>query len=198
MTKQRWMWLALGLSIAFNAAFLCALGVQLKMKHKRHAAWIERMEHFDGPPPPFPGRPPGADSTAPRPEPGELRFRTEQRDHLWHIRERFLPEMKATHEKLFQKRQELTGLITSEKPDTAAINRKLDEIGTLQILIEKGVVRQMLKERDLMDPEQREHFREGILRQMKDRDQFRHLRRFENEPNPEKQKTVERHKENAP
>jgi uncharacterized membrane protein len=177
MTKHRWLLLGLGLSIAFNLAFLGAFGYRQWTKHRHKAAWMERAGRFEGPPP-FPGASPFPD------EP--VQFRTEQRKHFEHMRGMFLPAVKETRERLFEKRRQLADLVTADKPDTVAIGRALDEIGTLQIRIEKEVVRQMLKERDVMDPKQREWFRKIILKRLDDKGQSRHLRRSEDtEPKTE-------------
>ena len=164
MTKKRWLLLGLALSVAFNCTFLGAFGYRLWSKHRNQAVWIERIERIG------PGGSPMAEE--------RFEFRMEQREHLKHIRERFLPRVGKIHERLFEKRRQLADMVTADKPDTIAIGRVLDEIGRLQIQIEKDVVRQMLKERDVMDPEQRERFLEMIERRFREGDQFMHLRRF--------------------
>jgi Spy/CpxP family protein refolding chaperone len=168
MTRQRWLIFALLLSIAFNFTFLGAFGYRMWIKHKHRAAhdqWIEG-------PPPMP--------EGPGPE-ERFEFRMEQRKHFQHMRDIFLPEVKKTHEQLFQKRKELADLIMSDKPDTASVNRKLDEISSLQMKIEKEVVHQMLKERELMDPEQRKQFQKFILKRFGDQDRRIIRRRLHDE-----------------
>lgn len=157
MTKQRWIIFALLLSIAFNFTFLGAFGYRMWVKHRHRPPYDFWMEG----PPPIPGRP-GNDEHS--------KFRMEQRKHFQHMREIFLPGVKKTHEQLFRKRKELADLIMTDKPDTAVINGMLNEISGLQMRIEKDVVRQLLKERELMDPEQRKQFQKFILKRLGDRD----------------------------
>jgi Spy/CpxP family protein refolding chaperone len=84
-------------------------------------------------------------------------------------------------------------MIASAKLDTAAIGRTLEEIGRMQIEIEQKVVRQMLRERELMDPKQRQQFNRIIIGRfgVKDRNEF--LRRYhreepDNRPKPQTNK----------
>ncbi len=151
MNRQRWLFLGLVLSLAFNFAFLGAFGYRYWIKRKYRAKWTHRIERMG---PAFPQGPPGVKE--------RFEFRKEQMEKLHHIRKPFLPRLGKTWKQVFQKRMELTELITSEKPDTVKIDQLIDEIGKLQCQIEKEVVRQMLKEREVMDPEQREHFRKFI------------------------------------
>jgi Spy/CpxP family protein refolding chaperone len=175
MTRQRWMVLGLLLSIAFNCAFLGAFGYRLLQKRKHRTEWGQRMENMEHDPmrPGAPGGGPGFED--------ELKLGPAQREHLKSLREKFFPLMHQSHERIFSKRQQLAGMIASARVDTAAIGRTLDEIGRMQIEIEQKVVRQMLKERELMDPEQRERFNRIIIGRFgaKDRNDF--LRRFHKE-----------------
>jgi Spy/CpxP family protein refolding chaperone len=165
MTRQKWLWLVLLLSAAFNFTFLGAFGYRLWKQHGQQAHWAERMERF-GPP----GPPEGVDLRDMGPPP--IEFRMEQREHLKNIRGSFLPKVGKSHGRLFEKRRALFDLVTAPKPDTVAIGRAIEEIGGIQVQIEKDVVRQMLKERDVMDPEQRERFHQQIMRRLRDADPF--------------------------
>jgi Spy/CpxP family protein refolding chaperone len=175
MTRQRWLVLGLLLSIAFNCAFLGAFGYRLMQKRKHRTEWTQRMGRIEHEPmrPEGPGGGPGFED--------ELKMGPAQREHLKHLRDTFFPLMHQSHERIFEKRKELAKMIASTKVDTAAIGRTLDEIGRMQIEIEQKVVRQMLKERELMDPKQREQFNRIIIGRFgaKDRNDF--LRRFHKE-----------------
>ena len=165
MTRQRWIWLTLGLSIAFNCAFLGAFGYRLWRQH-RHASYRAEEQGRFGPPD-------RGDWSAPLREMGPpVEFRGDQRAHLRHMQGEFLPRVGKTHGVLFEKRRALFELVTSEKPDTVAIHRAIEEIGRLQVQVEKEVFRQMLREREVMDPEQRARFREQILRRMRENRAF--------------------------
>ncbi len=181
MTKHRWLVLALLLSAAFNMTFLCALGYRLWERHGHRTERKAMVEHS--------GRAPGR-SMEPggREAPGggsgfddELNLRPEQHERLRHLRDSFFPQIHASHERIFEKRKALAEMIASARLDTAAIGRTLEEIGKMQIDIEQKVVRQMLRERELMNPEQRERFNRIIIGRfgVKDRNEF--LRRFHRE-----------------
>ncbi|MBN2202378.1 periplasmic heavy metal sensor [bacterium] len=168
MTRQKWIGLALALSVAFNFAFLGAFGYRLWCGQRHREIRIERferMERFgrDGRPDAF--HPPGAEAPP-------IEFRMEQQKHLKNIRGQFLPKVGETHGRLFERRRALFDLVTASKPDTVAIAAAIEEIGRLQILIEKEVMRQMLRERAVMDPEQKERFREMIMRRFRDVNPF--------------------------
>jgi Spy/CpxP family protein refolding chaperone len=193
VTKHRWMILALLLSVAFNMTFLCALGFRLWEKRKHRTEWRAGAEHAERAPgnsmePGGPGAPGGG--------PGfedELNLGPEQRGRLKHLRDSFFSQIHASHERIFEKRKALAELIASAKLDTAAIGRTLEEIGRMQIEIEQKVVRQMLRERELMNPKQREQFNRIIIGRfgVKDRNEF--LRRFhreepDNRPKPQSPK----------
>jgi Spy/CpxP family protein refolding chaperone len=132
---------------------------------------MERIEHN----PMRPGEPGGPTFE------DELKMGPEQRERMKRLRESFFPQMRQSHERIFEKRKELAGMIASAKVDTAAIGRTLDEIGRMQIEIEQKVVRQMLNERELMDPKQREQFNRIIIGRFGAKDQNDFLRRFHKE-----------------
>jgi Spy/CpxP family protein refolding chaperone len=175
MTRQRWMVLGLLLSIAFNCAFLGAFGYRLQQRQRHRAEWTRRMERGE-PNRMQPGAPGGGAGFE-----DELKLGPVQREHLKQLRESFFPLMRQTHERIFKKRQELAKMIASAEVDTAAIGRSLDEIGRMQIEIEQKVVRQMLKERELMDPKQREQFNQIIIGRFGTKDRNDFLRRFHKE-----------------
>ena len=174
MTRQKWTVLALLLSIAFNLTFLGAFGYRLLQKRKHRAEWTRRTERVEHNPT-RPGEPGGPTFEV------ELKMGPEQREHMKRLRESFFPQMRQSHERIFEKRKELAGMIASAKVDTAAIGRTLDEIGRMQVEIEQKVVRQMLNERELMDPKQREQFNRIIIGRFGAKDQNDFLRRFHKE-----------------
>jgi Spy/CpxP family protein refolding chaperone len=58
------------------------------------------------------------------------------------------------------KRLELSDLISAEKPDRAAIDRKLQEVGAAQLAREKSAIDFHLAMRDALTPEQRQKLRQ--------------------------------------
>jgi Spy/CpxP family protein refolding chaperone len=175
VTKHRWMVLALLLSIAFNLTFLCALGFRLLEKRKHRPEWRQRVERMERNParPGEPGGGPGFED--------QLKLRPEQREKLKQLRDSFFPKIHQSHERIFEKRKALAEMIASAKLDTAAIGRTLEEIGRMQIDIEQKVVRQMLQERELMNPEQREQFNKIIIGRFGVNERKDFLRRFHKE-----------------
>ncbi len=169
------MVLGLLLSIAFNLTFLCALGFRLAEKRKHRAEWrqrVERMEH----------NPAGSGQPGKGPDfEDQLNLGPEQRGRLKHLRDAFFPQLRQSHERIFEKRKALAEMIASSKLDTAAIGRTLEEIGRMQIEIEQKVVRQMLKERELMNPKQREQFNKIIIGRFGVNERKDFLRRFHKE-----------------
>jgi Spy/CpxP family protein refolding chaperone len=163
MTRQRWIGLILALSAAFNFTFLGAFGYRLWSQKRHRPNWAGERGAFG--PPGFPNGGPIRDM-----QPPPIEFRMEQREHLKNMRGEFMPKVGRTHGVLFQKRRALFDLVMAEKPDTAAVGRAIEEIGRLQVQIEKDVFSQMLREREVMDPEQRARFREQIMKRLREAD----------------------------
>jgi len=175
VTKHRWMVLALLLSFAFNLTFLCALGFRLFEKRRHRADWKQRVERMER----NPARP-GESGGGPGFE-DQLNLGPEQRGRLKHLRDAFFPQIHRSHERIFEKRKALAEMIASARPDTAAIGRTLEEIVRMQIEIEQKVVRQMLRERELMNPKQREQFNRIIIGRFGVNERKDFLRRFSKE-----------------
>ncbi len=148
--QKKWIWLCLILSMAFNVAFLGALGYRL---------WTRKH----GPP----AREEFARRTPPREGPG---LRQEQKERFDAMHKEFFPRIRAIRVQLRSERDALAALLKEENPDTNRIHARLDKISGLQAQIEKQVVFQMLKEKAILDPPQREAFVQRILRRMGERE----------------------------
>lgn len=149
--QKKWIWLCLILSLVFNVAFIGALG---------YKTWTRRH-----------GRPP-ADERMRREPPREdgPRLRREQRERFREMHKEFFPRIRAIRERLRGERDALAALLKEENPDTSRIYAQLERISGLQAQIEKQVVFQMLKEKAILDPSQRDAFVQRILRRMGERE----------------------------
>jgi hypothetical protein len=87
-----------------------------------------------------------------------IELRPEQEMCLQEIRDVFHPEIGKIREKLHQERKKLGNLLRQEPPDTQLMDKQLDRIGELQNQIEREVLKQMLKEKALLDSAQQENY----------------------------------------
>ena len=138
--KNRWMFFGLIVSLAFNFAFLGALTYRLIERHGNRGPIIHKVIKGRGFPNEFMGLSP------------------EQEMCMQEIREVFHPEIGKIREKLHHERKMLGDLLRQEPPDTQLMDKQLERIGELQNQIEKEVLKQMLKEKALLDSTQRENY----------------------------------------
>jgi Spy/CpxP family protein refolding chaperone len=85
-----------------------------------------------------------------------------QKQNVETYRKIFTEGMDQKREILTHKRNELVELISQTNPETAKIDSLLVEIGTAQTEMEKVVVNHILREKELLTPEQQEKFLEMI------------------------------------
>ncbi len=81
-----------------------------------------------------------------------------QKKCLKRIRLSFGQEAEAVQARLVAKRKALVDEIKSETPDMAAVGRLVDEIGGLQTEIQKAAIAHLIKEKQVLTPEQKEIF----------------------------------------
>ena len=144
--KKRWIVTALIVSTALNLVFLGAVGRRIWEKKCRKHAGCERVSRFEEK---------GPDR--------DFRFKPGEEMRLHPHRQLFKPRMEGIQKELREARKQLGEMILEEKPDTVAINKHIEKIGSLQTRMEKEVVSQLLKEKAALDPEQRERFLRFII-----------------------------------
>ncbi len=88
----------------------------------------------------------------------------EQMEVLKASRDSLASQMKAYHEELNAKRQELFTEMGKADPDTQLVYQLVDEIGQIQTNMQKQVVGNMLKDGAILDPQQREMLLRSIER----------------------------------
>jgi len=147
--KQRWIVISLIVSAALNLVFLGVLGRCVWERKCRPPRAYERISRFERK---------GLD--------GDFRFRPGDETRLHPHRQLFKPRVEGIQKDLRDARRKLGGLILEEKPDTLAIDRHVEMIGSLQTRMEKEVVRQLLREKAALDPEQRERYLQFIIKKI--------------------------------
>lgn len=142
--KDRKLIYALILSMAFNFAFLGALGYRLweKREHRTFPPRrVLRSQHLHG------------KDTELAPE-GKLR----------QIQEDFLSSLHPIRMRLFQERRMLGELLLKEEPDSASIEEQLHRIEEAQLEIERRVAFHLLNVRRSLPPEERKRFLDVLVK----------------------------------
>ena len=94
-----------------------------------------------------------------------IQLSNEQKQKVEEIRKEFLPKVEKVRKELRQKRLQLNDLLFASNPDMKAIEDKSKEISDLQSNLEKEVVLHILKEKEILAPEQRRQFYEIIKKE---------------------------------
>lgn len=137
--KNKLLLLVLIFSLSFNAAVLGALAYHF---------WLGRPAVLPGP-----GWPAG-DSSLDR----DLDLSPQQAETVVGLRDDMEKRTYPICTKIHTKRQELFELLQTEQPDSAAISEKVDEINALQRQMQSTVVDYMLREKEVLNEEQRQVF----------------------------------------
>jgi len=95
-----------------------------------------------------------------------MKLSPEKMEKLERIHESFYPRIRPIRIQLVHERRELGDLLMEEKPDTLIIEERLERIGELQTKIEREVVYQLLREKDILDKEERERFLNIVVRRL--------------------------------
>jgi Spy/CpxP family protein refolding chaperone len=88
----------------------------------------------------------------------ELSLTDEQIEQLREQRTEMEENSRDFKIQLHESRKALMALMKAENPDEAQIDGLIEEIGRIQIALEKQVIHHMLRERTIFTPEQREKF----------------------------------------
>ena len=87
---------------------------------------------------------------------GELALTKEQMTRLEAHKTAFEDELTDQRAQMREKRRALMESLRADAPDTLAIDKFVEEIGALQVGLEKQMIRHMLDEQSILTPEQRQ------------------------------------------
>jgi Spy/CpxP family protein refolding chaperone len=83
-----------------------------------------------------------------------LNLTDDQKGKMIEVRNKYVGQMKASRDELFQKRQELRNLYTDPKADEGTIMAKQKELASLQQKARDNMMQFALEERRILTPEQ--------------------------------------------
>lgn len=146
--KNRRLFFALILSLAFNVAFLGTLGYRLLNKGTTSESSRHRFTR---------------DQRSSR---ERVKFSPEQKERLKQLREHFYPRIKTIRSELANDRKVLVDLLMEDKPDSLQIEKSLNLIGKHQMELEREVVYQLLKEKEVLPPELRQHYLNMVVKRL--------------------------------
>ena len=135
-------------SLAFNVAFLAALGYRTWEK-KNQTSRAETQRRSD--------RTSSRRDREPAPE---------WKAHYERLRTQFSPKIKPLQEQLCDERKALGQLLLAEEPDTLNIETRLQNIGKLQTDIERGIVYFVFEEKKFFNPEQRKRYLDRVIKRI--------------------------------
>ena len=152
--KTRIMWILLLVSIAFNSAFLGALGYRLW--NRKNQPPIKKIV-----------------ICSPEEMPVILEeLKPDQLKEIIHHRIQFEPKVQGLQRELQTARNDLVEMVVDSSPDTNRIYQQVEKVGQYQTRIEKEVVRQLIKEKSLLDPKQKAHFHQMVIKHLRKDDPF--------------------------
>jgi len=96
--------------------------------------------------------------TGERPAAGQLCLSGEQEKCIKDIRLSFDAETEAIQAQMLEKRRAMVKELKEEPPDSAKLDKLIEEIGRLQAEIQKKAVFNLLKEKEVLTDEQKETF----------------------------------------
>lgn len=96
----------------------------------------------------------------------ELALSESQIKEMESLRESLEPNMDGTKEELREKRVELVALLTESKPDRKKINEKLIEIESLQGILQKFIIDNIIQQKEILAPEQQKKLLSIISRRI--------------------------------
>jgi len=144
--KPIWLWIALLLSVGVNLGVLATIGTH---RFREPARW-DRGPREEGPPI---GR--AAD---------RLGLEGENRDAFIQIQTDFFQRMKESREELETLRRQLRREMTAENPDREVVDGMIEEMGQAYSRLDRVFVDNVLKSREILDPEQERRYLEFLER----------------------------------
>ncbi len=146
--KDRKLVYVLIVSVAFNLAFLGALGYRLWEKRDRpksRSYWSSRNRRFHG-----------EDTT----------LCPESRERLEHIRENCVSRLNPIRMRLFQERKALGDLLLTEEPDSLQIEKNLERIAESQLDMEREVAFYLLRVKGVLPSEEKKWFMDVLVKRL--------------------------------
>lgn len=141
--KKRTTTIIVILSLAFNVAFIGSLGYRLWQKNRETDFRSQRFERWNGE---------NVERERRNQEsPERPIFRPEEMEKIQEIRQMFEPRINEIQDELMEKRRAFGTLLMEEHHDSLQIYQLIDDIGKLQIEMEKEVTRQILMARTVLD-----------------------------------------------
>ena len=142
-----WLWFALLLSVGVNLGVLATIGTD---RLREPARW-DRGPTEEGPPP--------VERAADR-----LGLGGERRDAFIQIQTDFFHGMRESREELETLRRQLRRELMAENPDRAEVDGLIDEMGQAYSRLDRVFVENVLKSREILDPEQERRYLEFLDR----------------------------------
>jgi len=102
--------------------------------------------------------------------PDYLKLDRDQRKHWVAMEEDFVASLNDASRTIQAHRENLVHEIFSPQPDVAVIERERAAIFALQQAQRRGIIEQLMKEREMLDPEQRRALADLLLKQGRHRD----------------------------
>jgi Spy/CpxP family protein refolding chaperone len=178
---KKWIFIALVLSLAFNFGFL---GAFIYRSLERRPPAIEEIEEK------IIRRDRSQEQRMPENRPG---LRTEQVAELKEIRQAFQPRFKRMRQEVMREKKKLGKLLLAVQIDSTAIRTQLEQIARVQLRLEQEVIKELLKEREVMEPHQREIFIQAVIKRLQGGVQQGNPR----QPNPNKNRNRENNSQNS-
>ena len=88
----------------------------------------------------------------------KMSLSTEQLERMRNLRSSYEADIDEIRWQMQEKRKVLVAEIKKAKPDIALINELIDEIGNLQSRVQKRTIRNLLKDKSILTPTQREKY----------------------------------------
>ncbi|MFC1569005.1 Spy/CpxP family protein refolding chaperone [bacterium] len=184
---KHWIQIALVLSLAFNFGFLGAFIYRMIEKQP-----VQQIIN------PLPAQ----HQTAPKPihEPPKQAMdkpilAPEQRRELHEIRQAFQPKIKRIRQELMREKRALGDLLFNGESDSVIIEQQIEKIGELEMSMEKEIIFELLRESQVLAPEERAAFIRMALKRIDGNKQRSQNppnrlpnRNMRQQPNPDKQR----------
>ena len=144
--KNRWIIFCFIISLMFNIAFLGSFGYRKikQISNRPETSWKERRKQYFM---------------------DEYSLTEDQAEKMNQIREEFITQIKDLRTLMIEESKSMANILLEAEPDSLKIEDHLNRIGKLHIDFEREVVRQLLKEKEVLGPgKSREYFQRVVDR----------------------------------